>query len=581
MPNKYKRREGCRNYHNYTNETLQNALCDVTEGKLSYRKASAKYKIPISTISRKLNGKNMKKFGGQNVLSENEEQIIVDTILYTSDWGYPFEMEDVKCLVKSYLDRAGRKLKPFKNNKPGDNWYHSFLNRHKNILKSRLSENIKRSRAAVSRKIVNDYFDNLDKELLNIPPENIINYDETNFMDDPGRTKVLVRRTSKHADNIMDSTKTATSVMFAVDASGSTLPPYVVYKSLQLWEPWTLGGPDGCRYNRTPSGWFDQSVFEDWFQTIILPHCRRLEGVKAVIGDNLASHLSVKIVELCQQHNIKFIFLPPNSTHICQPLDVSYFRPLKIAWRKVLKEYKSKKKGSIAKDIFPRLLKATLQKVALSSTNNIKSGFEATGIYPLDRSKVLKRLPEDHLESPASTIIPQALHDMLHESRFGKENVKRSKRKRYNIKAGCSVTEQNMLVDDEIENEINIESERENVTARDIETENTSEMNIDTEIQTLTDGNTGTEDLLIENLKTDDFILTEFETVKGNKAEFVGQIIMKEDSGFFSCRFLRKSQKMSGYYSFPFVIDEASVSSDQIIKKMTILHERRGNYRFL
>lgn len=97
----------------------------------------------------------------------------------------------------------------------------------------------------------------------------------------------------------------------------------------------------------------------------------------------------------------------------------------------------------------------------------------------------------------------------------------------------------------------------------------------------MTDDNTGTEDILIENLKTNDFILAEFETVKGNKAEFVGQIIMKQDSGFFSSRFLRKSQKINGYYSFPFVIDEASVSSDQIIKKITVLHERRGNYRFL
>lgn len=72
---------------------------------------------------------------------------------------------------------------------------------------------------------------------------------------------------------------------------------------------------------------------------------------------------------------------------------------------------------------------------------------------------------------------------MLHEFRFGKENVRRGKRKRYNIKkAGCSVTEQNMLVDDEIENEINVDSERENVTERDIGAENTNEMNIDTEI---------------------------------------------------------------------------------------------------
>lgn len=53
-------------------------------------------------------------------------------------------------------------------------------------------------------------------------------------MDDPGRTKVLVRRTSKHANNIVDSTKTATSVKFAIDTSGSTLPPYVVYKLLHL-----------------------------------------------------------------------------------------------------------------------------------------------------------------------------------------------------------------------------------------------------------------------------------------------------------------------------------------------------------
>lgn len=43
MPNKNNRREGCRNLHNNTNETLQNALDDITVGKLSYRKAYAKY----------------------------------------------------------------------------------------------------------------------------------------------------------------------------------------------------------------------------------------------------------------------------------------------------------------------------------------------------------------------------------------------------------------------------------------------------------------------------------------------------------------------------------------------------------
>jgi hypothetical protein len=94
----------------------------------------------------------------------------------------------------------------------------------------------------------------------------------------------------------MDSTKSATSVMFSVDAAGSMLPLYIVYKSTQLWDSWTTGGPEKCRYNRTPSGWFDQSIFEDWFIPLVIPHFRRLEGNKVVIGDNLASHMSMKII---------------------------------------------------------------------------------------------------------------------------------------------------------------------------------------------------------------------------------------------------------------------------------------------
>jgi len=41
-----------------------------------------------------------------------------------------------------------------------------------------------------------------------------------------------------------------------------------------------------------------------------------------LIGDNLSSHINVAVLELCQQHNVSFVALPPNSTHLTQPLDV-------------------------------------------------------------------------------------------------------------------------------------------------------------------------------------------------------------------------------------------------------------------
>jgi hypothetical protein len=59
-----------------------------------------------------------------------------------------------------------------------------------------------------------------------------------------------------------------------------------------------------------------------------------------LLGDNLAAHLSPYVTSLCEENNIRFCFLPENSTHILQPLDVAVFGPLKRRWRDVLEEWK-------------------------------------------------------------------------------------------------------------------------------------------------------------------------------------------------------------------------------------------------
>lgn len=156
-----------------------------------------------------------------------------------------------------------------------------------------------------------------------------------------------------------------------------------------------------------------------------------------------------------------------------QPLDVSCFRPLKVAWRKVLDVHKQSKKGPIVKEMFPRLLKKTLENISASQSDNIISGFKATGLYPIDRECVLKKLPEDELDSFASVIIPQELHDMFKEIRYGKVNEKVGRRKKFNIQPGCSVTEDNLFVVEDdtislenIDNFINTETDEINKTEK-------------------------------------------------------------------------------------------------------------------
>lgn len=116
---------------------------------------------------------------------------------------------------------------------PGKDWADLFLIRHKEKLSIRLCQNIKRARARVSKEILNNYFDNLAISLADIPPSNIVNYDETNLTDDPGRRKVITKRGCKYLERVMNYSKASTSVMFAAAADGKLLSPYMVYKPTQ------------------------------------------------------------------------------------------------------------------------------------------------------------------------------------------------------------------------------------------------------------------------------------------------------------------------------------------------------------
>ncbi|XP_034241768.1 uncharacterized protein LOC117645575 [Thrips palmi] len=138
------------------------------------------------------------------------------------------------------------------------------------------------------------------------------------------------------------------------------------------------------------------AIFEEWFCTTLLPWARALDGPKVVIGDNVSSHFSKNVFELCAENDIKFVCLPPNATHLLQPLDVAFFAPLKTAWRNILNEWKQKSRNrtlTLPKPNFPELLKSLLESIEGNRERNLVAAFKAAGIHPLDRNQALKRIP--------------------------------------------------------------------------------------------------------------------------------------------------------------------------------------------
>ena len=196
----------------------------------------------------------------------------------------------VQYLAKSYLDKQGRCVPQFKENFPGKEWFKSCMQWQRNFVDERLCENIKKSSPAVNVEEIEKYVKNLKETLKDLPPSNIINNDETNLTDEPG--KCVFKHGVKYPERIINTTKSATSIMFAANAVGDVMLPYVFYKAEHLWDTWMVGGRKRTRYNRSKNGWFDMTCFRDWFFTLILPYCKKLSGLKVLIVDNLSSHIS-------------------------------------------------------------------------------------------------------------------------------------------------------------------------------------------------------------------------------------------------------------------------------------------------
>jgi hypothetical protein len=153
------------------------------------------------------------------------------------------------------------------------------------------------------------------------------------------------------------------------------------------------------------------------------------------------------------------VCLPPNSSHALQPLDVGFFKPLKTAWRSVLRQwYRESRPSSVCKATFPSLLNILWSKI---NVENAKNGFRGAGIFPLDASKVSskvipsisfdieKAVHSSRSSSPTTSHLKKAVINVL--SPITSEQVasaiknSKSRRKRVQAREGEILTEPEAL----------------------------------------------------------------------------------------------------------------------------------------
>ncbi len=231
------------------------------------------------------------------------------------------------------LVRRAGKANRFPESGPGRNWFTRFRKRHPE-LRLRKMDNLERSRAeCLSPEVVKNYFDLLEKILtengLTHKPRQIYNADETFLPLNETKEKAVTIKNSKFffLSQSLGTTEHIT-MLCAGSASGSALPPMIIYPKSFPGGQYKFGGPDDALYGKSESGWVDSKLFLEWMKRIFLCYAVQERPVLLII-DGHKSHLTLDCIDLACENQVILLCLPPHTTHHLQPLDVAVFKALK------------------------------------------------------------------------------------------------------------------------------------------------------------------------------------------------------------------------------------------------------------
>ena len=101
-------------------------------------------------------------------------------------------------------------------------------------------------------------------------------------------------------------------------------------------------------------------------------HLNTKHPVQLVI-DVHHSHIILDFFKLAKENNIHLLCLPPHTTHLLQPLDVSVLGSVKAVWKELLKQHQIEIAGNmVTKEDCPALAAESI------TSTQLKSGFQKT-----------------------------------------------------------------------------------------------------------------------------------------------------------------------------------------------------------
>ena len=202
----------------------------------------------------------------------------------------------------------------------------------------------------------------------------------------------------------------AVHVSYAATASatGEFIAPYMIIAGKNTREHHAEGWPDAY-YQYTTSGGMESETFLDWSRVFVRASGAALERPKLLLLDNHSSHLDILGTMHLYANGVRILYLPPHTTHILCPLDVSFFRPFKAALSNAARELYRGVQALKVEHIITCARHAYIATSTISRTpgtdilqSSVISGFRAAGIHPYNPAATAPNIVAEN--APAAAV---------------------------------------------------------------------------------------------------------------------------------------------------------------------------------
>ena len=383
---------------------VQEALTSIRSGQYNCFQAARTFNIPPQTLSDRVKGASSRSLAQEQLqlLSHAEEKELVRWITRLTVTGYSPRYPTLREMAEEIRQRRVRNINTESSiyveyPSIGKGWVKRFLRRHPE-LSSVTIRTIDASRIkAATPEAISHWFNELERVIneYNISPENIYNMDESGFSigEIEASRRIIDARIRQQYQAKPGRQEWVTSVE-CICADGTSISPLIIFKAENLSHQWIPANiAENWKFSCNSKGWTSNYHGIEWLRRCFEPQtCEKSDGGhRLLICDGHDSHITGKWIGHCMDNNIHLMILPPHSSHLTQPLDVSIFGPLKRVMASKIAPLISTGVSRLQK---AEWLSAFAQAHdTVFKSDNIVGGFRGTGIFPFDPTKILHRIP--------------------------------------------------------------------------------------------------------------------------------------------------------------------------------------------